>query len=182
MTFLRKWRFPILIGGGLLAAGALIYVGNAHVGNDKTQGAIGKRDVYRDAQVNSADVATPGSAPVATQAILESSEFKELAKNPAFVAALQDGSLAMALQSPAFNHALELASANELNRAALTEALKSDSHLAHLANNMALNSLVSSKLFLGMASRASFRDNLLNGAMQGALVNGLDTKKCCFHP
>ena len=36
------------------------------------------------AQVNSADVATPGSAPVATQAILESSEFKSLAKNQAF--------------------------------------------------------------------------------------------------
>ena len=52
--------------------------------SDKTQGAIGKRDVYRDGQVNSADVATPGSAPVATQAILESSEFKSLAKNQAF--------------------------------------------------------------------------------------------------
>ena len=67
MTSLRKWRFPILIGSGLIAAGVLFYFSNTHVSTDKTQGAIGQRDVYRDGQVNSADVATPGSAPVATQ-------------------------------------------------------------------------------------------------------------------
>jgi hypothetical protein len=84
MTSLRKWRFPILIGSGLIAAGVLFYFSKTHVNSDKTQGAISQRDVYRDGQVNSADVATPGSAPVATQAILESSEFKSLAKNQAF--------------------------------------------------------------------------------------------------
>lgn len=84
MTTLRKWRFPILIGSGLIAAGALVYFSNGHVSTEKTQGAIGQRDVYRDGQVNSADVATPGSAPVANEAILQSSEFKALAKNPAF--------------------------------------------------------------------------------------------------
>jgi len=84
MTSLRKWRFPILIGSGLIAAGVLFYFSNTHLSSDKTQGAIGKRDVYRDGQVASADVATPGSAPVATEAILESSEFKSLAKNQAF--------------------------------------------------------------------------------------------------
>ena len=90
MNSLRKWRFPILIGGGLIAAGILFYFSSTHVSSDKTQGAIGKRDVYRDGQVASADVATPGSAPVATQAILASSEFKELAKNPAFQQLLHD--------------------------------------------------------------------------------------------
>jgi|HubBroStandDraft_6_1064221.scaffolds.fasta_scaffold1118058_1 hypothetical protein len=84
MTTLRKWRFPILIGSGIIAAGALIYFSNGHVSTEKTQGAIGQRDVYRDGQVSSADVATPGSAPVANEAILETSEFKALAKNPAF--------------------------------------------------------------------------------------------------
>ncbi len=83
-SLVRKWRFPILIGGGLIAAGILFYFSNTHVSSDKTQGAIGKRDVYRDGQVDSADVAAPGSAPVATQAILESSEFKSLAKDHAF--------------------------------------------------------------------------------------------------
>jgi hypothetical protein len=84
MSSLRKWRFPILIGGGLIAAGILLYFSNTHVSTDKTQGAIGKRDVYRDGQVDSADVAAPGSSPVATEAILESSEFKSLAKDQAF--------------------------------------------------------------------------------------------------
>src|SRR5665213_2841177 len=92
MTSLRKWRFPILIGSGLIAAGILFYFSNAHVGSDKTQGAIGQRDVYRDGQVNSADVARPGSAPVATTAILESSEFKSLAKNEAFQELMRDSS------------------------------------------------------------------------------------------
>src|SRR5580698_10247069 len=90
MTSLRKWRFPILIGSGLIAAGVLFYFSNTHVSSDKTQGAIGKRDVYRDGQVASADVATPGSAPVATTAISESSEFKSLAKNLAFQELLRD--------------------------------------------------------------------------------------------
>jgi len=69
MTKLRKWRFPVLIGSGIIAACGLVYFANGHIGTDKTQGAIGKRDVYRDAQVSSSDVATPGSAPVATSAI-----------------------------------------------------------------------------------------------------------------
>lgn len=90
MTTLRKWRFPILIGSGLIAAGALIYFSNGRVSTEKTQGAIGQREVYRDSQVNSADVAQPGSAPVATQAILESSEFKALAKNAAFQELMRD--------------------------------------------------------------------------------------------
>jgi hypothetical protein len=81
MTTLRKWRLQILIGGGLMAAGALISPANAQDDPGQTHGGIGKRDVYRDAQVNSADVDTPGSAPVATQAILQSTEFKSLAKN-----------------------------------------------------------------------------------------------------
>ncbi len=85
MTKFRKWRFPILIGSGILAAAALIYFANGRVNSEKTQGAIGKRDVYRDGQVDAASVgATPGTAPVAMQAILDSKEFKALAKNQAF--------------------------------------------------------------------------------------------------
>ncbi len=58
----------------------LMYFSSARVSSEKTQGAIGKRDVYRDSQVNTADIAAPGQAPVATTAILESSEFKSLAQ------------------------------------------------------------------------------------------------------
>jgi hypothetical protein len=81
MTTLRRLRLQILIGGGLIAAGALINPANAQDGPGQTHGGIGKRDVYRDAQVNSADVATPGSAAVATEAILQSNELKSLGKN-----------------------------------------------------------------------------------------------------
>jgi len=85
MTTFRKLRFPILIGSGILAAAGLIYFANGRINSDKTQGAIGKRDVYRDGQVDAATVgATPGAAPVAMQAILDSKEFKSLAKNQAF--------------------------------------------------------------------------------------------------
>jgi hypothetical protein len=81
MTPLRKWRLQILIGS-LMAAGALINPAYAQDGPGQTHGGIGKRDVYRDAQVNSADVDTPGSAPVASQAISQGNELKSLAKNP----------------------------------------------------------------------------------------------------
>lgn len=102
MTWLRKWRFPILIGSGVIAAGVLIYFAGVRVSSDKTQGAIGKRDVYRDGQVNSADVATPGSAPVATKAILESSEYKQLAKDPAFQQLLNSSDFAQLTQTGLF--------------------------------------------------------------------------------
>jgi len=167
MTTLRKFRFPILIGSGLIAAGILFYFANTHLSTDKTQGAIGKRDVYREGQVNSADVATPGSAPVATQAILESSEYKELAQNPAFMAALKDGSLARALENRAFTNALREPPQQ------LVLALKSDSHTAGLVNNAALSNLFASQAFRSMASNAQFRSMVTNGALQAALVNNI---------
>jgi hypothetical protein len=125
MTTLRKWRFTILIGSGLVVAGALVYFSNGHVGTDKTQGAIGKRDVYRDGQVASADVATPGSAPVAIQAILESSEFKALAKNPAFQQLVHSDQFAQLSQLHEFGLLLNNAD---------FQALAGDSDFSHLVN------------------------------------------------
>src|SRR5450432_1819115 len=71
MSFLRKYRFPFLIGGGVVAAGLLVYFSHSS-GLNQTQGAIGHRDVYRDSEVKSSDVDTNGSAPVATQAMSKS--------------------------------------------------------------------------------------------------------------
>src|ERR1700685_1284482 len=119
MTSLRKWRFPILIGSGLIAAGILFYFSNAHVSSDKTQGAIGQRDVYRDGQVNSADVATPGSAPVATTAILESSEYKSLVKDQAFQELLKDGTFERLAQDQSFRQLLSDASFPQMIRSGL---------------------------------------------------------------
>ena len=85
MTSLRKWRFPILIGSGLIAAGILFYFSNAHVSSDKTQGAIGKRDVYRDGQVNRPTWPRRARRRWRPSHPRRASEFKSLAKmNQAF--------------------------------------------------------------------------------------------------
>ena len=65
-------------------------------------GAIGKREVYRDGQVASADVGTPGAAPVAVKAVLESGEFKALAKNPAFQEMIKSDTFAQLSINAAF--------------------------------------------------------------------------------
>src|SRR5215467_11892837 len=80
----RKLRFPLLIGGGVLAAAGLVYFSHSRVTSQQSVGAIGQREVYRDAQANSAGIGKPGAAPVAVAAILADKQFKSLAKNQAF--------------------------------------------------------------------------------------------------
>jgi hypothetical protein len=188
MTTLRKWRFPILIGSGLIAAGGLVYFSNRHLSNEKTQGAIGQREVYRDGQVNSADVATPGSAPVANEAILESSEFKSLAKNPAFQellksdafneaghrkaiadlmvrsefqAAAQDARFAILVRSEAFQLALR-------SHADLALALRNDAQFRAL-DSSGLRMLLRNDLFTRLAREASFQGLLASSALRQSL-------------
>jgi hypothetical protein len=190
MNSLRKWRFPILIGSGLIAAGILFYFSSSHVSSDKTQGAIGKRDVYRDGQVASADVATPGSAPVATQAILESSEFKSLAKNPAFQQLVHDDAFnELVKENSAFTGLLALTdfrmAVHDLrfaalvhsatfqlalrNHADLSMALRTDLNYRALAENASMKAMFASdnframaenKLFLGLVDKAYFSQAL----------------------
>jgi|SRR5665213_27998 len=198
MTSLRKWRFPILIGSGLIAAGILFYFSNAHVGSDKTQGAIGQRDVYRDGQVNSADVARPGSAPVATTAILESSEFKSLAKNEAFQQLLKDGSFAEMSRQAAFMQLLSDKSFQEMARngmfaqlvstqafqqalrqnmlanlhpqdARFNDLTRSDA-FAHLANNAAFQAMARNQAFANLLSSNAFRQSMAQPAFMSLLA------------
>jgi hypothetical protein len=193
MTSLRKWRFPILIGSGLIAAGILFYYSNTHVSSDKTQGAIGQRDVYRDGQVNSADVATPGSAPVATTAILESSEFKSLAKDQAFqellrsseftelsrsqafVGLLADKSFqemmqnlkfAAILRFQAFQDALARSAKQDMNRQELHAFLKENSQFAAFANSQAFSNLFRNNMFREMASNQLFLGLVASNALR----------------
>jgi hypothetical protein len=144
MNSLRKWRFPILIGSGLIAAGILVYFSSAHISSDKTQGAIGKRDVYRDGQVASADVATPGSAPVATQAILESSDFKSLAKDPAFQKLVSD---------PAFQ---------DLSRQSVFVTLLSDLNFRQLVLRKDFTELITSDLFRQGLRRSNQQEMMMH--------------------
>jgi hypothetical protein len=93
MNTLRTYKYPIFIGTGLVAAGAMFYFIHSGVNSQHTQGAIGQREVYRDTQVNASDVnANPGSAPVATKALMETKEFKALEKNAAFQDLMRDSS------------------------------------------------------------------------------------------
>jgi hypothetical protein len=148
MTTLRKWRFPILIGSGLIAAGALVYFSNGHVSTEKTQGAIGQRDVYRDGQVNSADVATPGSAPVANEAILQSSEFKALAKNPAFQELLK---------ADAFNDIRARKAIAELFADKSFVAAAQDERFAQLVNSATFQAALKAHSDLFVALKAEMR-------------------------
>jgi hypothetical protein len=190
MTFLRKWRFPILIGSGLIAAGVLVYFASTHVGSDKTQGAIGKRDVYREAQDNSADVATPGAAPVATQAILQSSEYKELARNQAFQELLKDESFARLTRDKMFVQLLTDRSFHELaenkmfaemvSSAAFQQALRTNSLNANLSQGMAryqdltrqdaFNRLSHNAAFLAMARNDSFARLLSSASFRQSMA------------
>jgi len=193
MTTLRKWRFPILIGSGLIAAGILFYFSSTHISSDKTQGAIGKRDVYRDGQVTSADVATPGSAPVATTAILESSEFKALAKNPAFQELMKDSSFSKLSRDSNFAGLMANASfltlasdpqfsrlvnsglfsqylKQGMNRNELFAAMKNDAAYSGLAQRSEMVQLMQNQLFLSMARLGEFRALVGSQALQNAMA------------
>jgi F0F1-type ATP synthase delta subunit len=197
MTTLRKWRFPILIGAGLIAAGILFYVSSNRVNPEKTQGAIGKRDVYRDGQVASADVGTPGAAPVALQAVLESSEFKALAKNPAFQEVLRNQSFAELARNPVFVRLLadgtfqnlarfeafsaliqnalnQGSSGGDKSRSGLNFAgLEQNSQYAALMNHEGFHQLVENPAFAQMAREQLFMNLLSSASFQGIMSNGI---------
>ena len=194
MTTLRKWRFPILIGAGLIAAGALFYVSSYRVNPEKTQGAIGKREVYRDGQVASADVGTPGAAPVAVKAVLESGEFKALAKDPAFQEVLKNASFAQLSTDPAFvnllaNSQFRSLAQNQTFAALLqdsaaqgTEALKGpgghlfagleqNAQYSALVHSAAFQELSRSQAFFSLLQQPAFVSLMSRGAFQGMMAN-----------
>lgn len=197
MTTLRKWRFPILIGAGLIAAGVLFYVSSNRVNPEKTQGAIGKRDVYRDGQVASADVGTPGAAPVAVQAVLDSSEFKALAKDAAFQEMLRNESFAELARNPVFVRLLADGTFQNLARfqafaALIQEGLKQgsngggggrtglnfagleeNSQYAALMNHEGFHQLVENPAFAEMARQQLFINLLSSASFQGIMSNGI---------
>jgi len=103
MSVLRNFKYPIFIGVGVIAAGTIFYSVRSGVNAKHTRGAIERREVYRDGEVKAADVnANPGSAPVATQALMESKEFKALAKNAAFQELMASQSFQMMAQNTQF--------------------------------------------------------------------------------
>jgi hypothetical protein len=195
MTTLRKWRFPILIGSGILAAAGLIYFANGRINSDKTQGAIGKRDVYRDGQVDAATVgATPGTAPVAMQAILDSKEFKSLAKNQAFqelmashefqavardqafVNLLSNSDFRHMAQNTAFAQLMQHAEfRQELGKQALGKfdmsfaSIRQDANFQALERNQAFVNLTQNMYFRSMARNEAFANLMVRSSFQAMM-------------
>ena|SRR5690242_6748744 len=170
MSTVKRFRFPALIGAGVVAAGVVVYVSNTRINSPQTQGAIGQRDVYRDAKVDSADVGTPGEAPVVTKAILESTEFQslakndafhnlmadrafaELARNEAFFRLLRNSSFVRALDNEAFRQALQRGSAADLGA-----RLRSLGSVADAAYQRSAKKSAEDEAFQRLANNASFR-------------------------
>jgi len=195
MTNSRKWKFPVLIGAAIVAAGILFYFGNAHVNSRATQGAIAHRDVYRDADVKTADVGTPGAAPVAVTAVLQSKDFQKLAKDKAFqdllvngtfVAAAQQASFWSVVQNSQFQALIHNSTfTNAVQNQAVISALQANSqqqmtaelrqalifaHAENLIHESNFNSLLASGA-LQQAVRVNAFANLLQMAPFWAVVN-----------
>lgn len=151
MTTLRKFRFPILIGGALIAAAALLYFSGSKILPEKIQGAIGMRNVYRDGQVASSDVDAAGTAPVAINAVLASSEFKSLAHNAAFQEMLKSDSFLQLSRNQAFVGLLANPAFRQLAR---------DQSFAALLNNSAFQNAPGGhggdRLFAGLEQNAAY--------------------------
>jgi hypothetical protein len=155
MNTYRKLRFPILIGAGVAAAGVLLYQTNSRIDSRVTQGAIGKREVYRDGQVSSADVkAMPGAAPVAIKVLLESKEFKAVAKNPAFTAVLKEPRFQALAQNANFLSAM------------------ANPSFSDLSNNLLFLQYMQSNAFADMAAGITLdmSQTAVQQAVQGSLV------------
>jgi hypothetical protein len=173
MTSSRNWKFPVLIGGAIVAAGILFYFGHARVNSNATQGAIAHRDVYRDADVKPGDVGTPGEAPVAVTAVLQSSNFKELAKNPAFQSLLNNQSFQQIARQGAFFALLKDASFHQMMANAQFQAvLQNQAQLQQLRVAMSANSTADlrASLSTGLTSNAAF-NNLLRNPAFAQLIN-----------
>jgi hypothetical protein len=174
MTTVRKWRFPVLIGGGIVAAGVLVYLGNGHINSRATQGTIAHRDVYRDGEVKPGDVGTPG-------AVLESKDFQKLAKDQAFQEVLSDAGFQKLVTDQSFLALLKSASfinlaQNNLFRLAMlnpgvvadlrarsaqdvTVRLKADLLAAgaqDLNANASFNAVINSSAFSSLLRRSEF--------------------------
>jgi hypothetical protein len=177
-----------------VAAGTLFYLANGHVSSRATQGTIAHRDVYRDGDVKPGDVGTPGAAPVAVQAVLQSKDFQKLAKNQAFQVLMNDHSFQEMAKNRLFlgllgNTALVQMSQNSAFQSAMrSEALKSKllangaqgmtsnlrnelfaANVSELANNSSFTSLLTDKSFHALLNQAAF-GNLLASSQFNLLM------------
>ncbi len=159
----RKLKIGILVGGGVLAAAAVVYFGNLWPLSRGTEGAIGQRQLYRNGNVQAADVAVaPGTSPVAMRAYLQSKEFREKATKIGVPSETVQKITALALQDAAFS--LMLSNTSFQN-------LLSNASFQNLLSNASFQNLLSNASFQNLLSNASFQALLSNASFQAALNN-----------
>jgi len=142
--------------------------------------------VYRDGEVKASDVAaTPGAAPVAMTAILQSKEYESLAKNPAFLALLSDRSFLEVVHNANFQTLMQeatfrglLASSHsrtsaESETAALVEAMQAEVRAGTMTqvSQDALNRLRNDSAFAGVLHNTSFRGLVADKAFAGLVTS-----------
>lgn len=196
MISLRRWRFPVLIGGGIVAAGTLFYFAGGHVNSRATQGTIAHRDVYRDGDIKPGDVGTPGTAPVAVKAVLESKDFQKLAKNQAFQGLMNDQAFQVMAKNGAFwgllqSQTFATAMRNGLflqavqNRGVMASMQSSQAHgmdaglrnellasnVSGLANSSNFNKLLNDSSFRGLLHESAFTHLLASHEFQALMGN-----------
>jgi len=174
----------MLISGGIIAAGILVYFSHGYINSQKTQGAIGQRDVYRDGEVKAADVAaTPGAAPIAMKAILESKEFQSLTKNPAFASMISSKAFTELAADPLFVSLMQESSLQQIFARSSQEALAASNvqamrlDLMHFLNqNTQYASLANNAAFNAVAGNLSFYTAMSsNQSLFAGLVSSLQT-------
>src|SRR5258708_4350274 len=87
----NDWKFPVLIGSGVVLAVLILSLSPLAppVLKDYVQGAIGKRDVYRDSSTNATSGASDvSSSNVEFAKIYATGQFRSLATNTNFQAVL----------------------------------------------------------------------------------------------
>jgi hypothetical protein len=196
MRNLRKWRFPVLIGGGIVAAGTLFYLADAHVSSRATQGTIAHRDVYREGDVKPGDIGTPGAAPVAVKAVLESKDFQKLTKNRAFQGLMNSQSFQATTRNAAFwdlvrnSSFVELTQSSEFRHAMQNEAIASKllanqahgmtaglrdqlvaSHMDELSRSASFATLSANKSFNALLNQAAFNKLLASNEFKVMMGN-----------
>jgi DNA-directed RNA polymerase subunit RPC12/RpoP len=181
-----------LIAAVTLAAAGIWYLSrySANPRKEKIQGAIGQRIVERDTQVNEADVGvTPGTAPVAVRALLESKGFRKVARDQAFQALMSNEAFKALMSNESFralmsnesfkalmsNESFKALMSNESFKALMSnesfKALMSNESFKALMSNEAFKALMSNQAFQALMSNQAFQALMSNQAFQGLLSN-----------
>ncbi len=154
----RNRRLLWMVAGSGLIAAAVVTASFfwPPASRDMVQGMIGKRDVYRQAQLSDKDIGVAGTRPVTiddVRRLVQSPEFKALASDARFKLALEQGQFGRLLDSPALrNLKADPAMYSILGSTAFQQAV-----LQYDLQQVVYSSAVQDKIFAGLRSMLNAR-------------------------